>query len=104
MGVRFKKRFAVKIPPEVISRIRHEFTDQKVSENMTEHWKSRDQVKQDAFDFSSSDKVYYKQDENGLDDYYPANFGYGQSLTILSTIKKIYLEDFRAQTHWLWTL
>ncbi len=94
MGVKFRKRIAIKLPEKVIIRFRDTFSTGLSSNSMTGHWQEREQVKYSSFDFSGSEEVYYTQDENGLDDYYPANFGYGQLLTPLSSIKKILLRRY----------
>ena len=94
MGVKFRKRIAIKLPGEIISRLRDAFSNELLSKNMTKHWQEREQVKHSSFDFSGSEHIYYMQDENGLDDYYPANFGYGQLLTPLSSIKKFLLRRY----------
>lgn len=94
MGVKFRKRIAIKLPRKIISRLRDAFSTHLSSNSMTGHWQEREQVKHSSFDFSGSEHVYYTQDENGLDDYYPANFGYGQLLTPLSSIKYILLRRY----------
>ena len=44
----------------------------------------------ESFDFSSGKSIKYRQlnNNNGLDDYYPANFGKGAKISLLSSIKR----------------
>lgn len=94
MAIKFRKRFQIEISQNITKRIENYFKKIRLSSNVSEHWRWRDDPKLKSFDFSEN-KIFYTQKENGLDDYYPANFGLGQRLTFLSYFKRILFRYFQ---------
>ena len=91
MGLKLQKDFNINFPPEIFERInKYYLSIYANSKGITDHWASRHNEKMESFDFSSGKYIRYRQlnNNNGLDDYYPANFGKGAKLSLLSTIKK----------------
>ena len=85
MGIKFQKDFVVELPESIVIRIKKflNTVDNDVT-NLSDHWSSREQKKKKSFEIISDRKILIKQQHNGLDDYYPANFGYDPILSLSS--------------------
>ena len=91
MGLKLQKDFNINFPAEIFERInKYYLSINENSKEITDHWASRHNEKMESFDFSSGKSIRYRQlnINNGLDDYYPANFGKGAKLSLLSSIKR----------------
>ena len=91
MGLKLQKDFNINFPAEIFERInKYYLSIDANSKEITDHWASRHNEKMESFDFSSGKSIRYRQlnNNNDLDDYYPANFGKGAKLSLLSSIKR----------------
>ena len=91
MGLKLQKDFYINFPPEIFERIYKYYRSIYAnSKNIPDHWASRYDEKMESFDFSSGKSIKYRRlnNNNGLDDYYPANFGKGAKISLLSSIKR----------------
>ncbi len=95
MPIKFRNSIDVSIPPAAVRRLATYFQTITESAGLTDHWKVRETDKTRSFEFVGDSRLVYRQQENGLDDYYPANFGYGPILTLPSLLKRRLLRRWR---------
>jgi len=95
MAIKFRKRFEIDLPVGVVGRLAKYMASISESKNVTGHWQSRERHKLDSFEVVDGTRLFYTQMDNGLDDYYPANFGRGPILTLQSRIKRAILRRLR---------
>tara|TARA_B100000941_G_C28467702_1_gene534552 strand:+ start:178 stop:1185 length:1008 start_codon:yes stop_codon:yes gene_type:complete len=96
LGIKFQKDFVVELPESIVIRIKKflNTVDNDVT-NLSDHWSSRESKKKKSFEIISDRKILIRQQHNGLDDYYPANFGYDPILSLSSKLKRKLLRFMR---------